>query len=159
MKLCLKAAGRRRFGDRVIPQSEYVIGGFHTVRGYPENIAAGDSAIVGTAEYRFHVPRVFRPQPIPGRLFNSPFRYAPQQAYGNADWDLILRAFIDAGYVINVDRQSFEHNDTLIGTGVGMELVLWQNSSFRVDYGIPLHDTPDVKAGSGRFHFSFEFAY
>ncbi|MEI9893473.1 MAG: hypothetical protein WDN28_06125 [Chthoniobacter sp.] len=70
---------------RLAPELQMTVGGFDTVRGYPEALAAGDSVMVATAEYRFHVPREFfklggggghdaRETQIRGRLFFRPNR-------------------------------------------------------------------------------------
>jgi hemolysin activation/secretion protein len=139
--------GQYSFDQRLIAEQQYVLGGLYTVRGYPQSIVAGDSAWVGTAEYRLHVPRVFAVQPQPGELFGDPFRWAPQQAYGRPDWDLILRAFVDSGEVFNASRESFETNATLVGVGVGAELQFRDNMDIRVDYGDALTPIKDAETG------------
>jgi len=153
--------GQYSFGDRLIPQLEHVIGGFYSVRGYPESIIGGDSSYVATAEYRFHVPRIFRPQAKPRKLpvFNEPFRLAPQQVYGRPDWDLILRAFYDVGRVVSNHPQVFEQDITIQGCGVGLELRVKSNFSVRCDYAVALDDVPDpqantnaVSSGHNRIH-------
>jgi hemolysin activation/secretion protein len=140
-----------------------VAGGLYTVRGYEESIVAGDTVYIGSVEYRYHIPKGFRVQPDPRnktrvqRLLTSPFgesfRYAPQQPYGRPDWDLIFRAFFDAGRTLNADRQSYETNDTLMGTGVGLELQLKRNLSIRCDWGFVLKDVPnEAESGDSRVH-------
>ena len=77
----------------------------------------------------------------------------PQQAYGRPDWDLILRGFVDVGETYNSGIQSFEHNDTLVGTGLGVEVDLKQNFSIRLDWGIPLNQIPGgPSVGESRVH-------
>ena len=153
--------GQYAFDKRLIPQYESVIGGLYTVRGYPESVVAGDSVYVGTVEYRFHVPRILSPKAEPAKLpvFGTPFRFAPQQAYGRPDWDLIVRAFYDVGRAVNSDRLSFELDQTLQGVGVGLELRFKTNFSVRCDYGVALEDVIDpqtrrtaVPSGHKRFH-------
>jgi hemolysin activation/secretion protein len=139
--------GQYSFDQRLIAEEQYVEGGLYTVRGYPQSIVAGDSAWVGTAEYRLHVPRVFAVQPQEGELFGDPFRWAPQQPYGRPDWDLILRAFVDSGEVFNASQESFETNATLVGVGVGAELQFRDNMDIRVDYGDALTPIKDAQTG------------
>jgi hemolysin activation/secretion protein len=157
------ARGQWAFNNRLFPQAQDVAGGLFSVRGYPESVAAGDSVIVGSAEYRFHVPRVLAVQPDPSQTplpWDKNFRLSPQQVYGRPDWDLILRAFLDVGEVVNSSRQSFEKDVTLVGTGVGVELQYRQNLNLRVDWGAALTDIPDeVKAGSNRFHITSTILY
>ena len=151
--------------DRLIPQAEEVAGGFYSVRGYPESIVAGDTVVVGSTEYRFHLPRAFSPREVPqktpfNRVLGQDFRVVPQVPYGRPDLDVIFRAFFDAGRVFNNKALSFEKDQTLLGTGVGLELQLRQNFTIRVDYGIPLMSIPnEVTAGSGRVHFSATLLY
>ena len=94
--------GQYAFRRRLIPNEEEVAGGMFSVRGYPESITAGDNAVIASLEYRFHLPRTFQvsePGHIGQRpigMFGKDFRWAPQQSFGRADWDLIFNGFIDA---------------------------------------------------------------
>jgi len=147
--------GQYAFDYRLIPNFEDVIGGMYTVRGYPESTASGDTALVASIEYGLHIPRLFNTQPTPKTIpyLNTPFRVAPQQPYGAADWDLVVRPFFDIGRTMVNDRLPYENNETLMGTGIGLELALMRNFSMRCDYGIGLSDTDQVKANSYRVHF------
>lgn len=163
-ELAFTLRGQWAFENRLIPTAQDVVGGFYTVRGYPESFLAGDSTVVVSAEYRFHVPRAFGIEPDPSKtpVFGQPFRFKPQQAYGSADWDLILRGFVDAGRAENSKKITVEKDETLVGTGVGAELQVLRNFSLRVDWGIALQeaDTDNVAGGdrvtvgSNRFHIS-----
>lgn len=154
--------GQSTFDRRVIPQHQMVVGGAYSVRGYPEAVAVGDSAAVGTLEYRFHLPRSFGVEPDPSRtpLLGSSFRFAPQQVYGRPDWDLVLRAFFDAGWTFVADPLVFEEDETLYGTGLGLEFTFKNNLSLRADYGLALSDvrknTPqEVESGNNELHLTF----
>ena len=157
-------------GYRLIPQNEYTVGGFFSVRGYPESSVAGDTALVGTAEYKLHLPRLLALQPDPGRtplpLVGTPFRWAPQTVYGRPDWDLIARAFVDVGCTRNTWRREaqFERNHTLMSAGVGLELQFSKYVNLRLDWGFPLRNlettTEHVDAGrDSRLHFVATFIY
>jgi hemolysin activation/secretion protein len=154
-EIALSFRGQEAFNHRLIPQEEALVGGLYTVRGYPESLVAGDNAIIFSAEYRFHLPRVLAIQEDPSKtpLFGRPFRFAPDQRYGRPDWDLIFRGFLDVGRATNSDRQSFEKDETLVGTGFGVELLFKRNLSLRLDWGFALEDAADVKAGDNRLHF------
>lgn len=151
----LSFRGQYAFDNRLIPQAEQVVGGLYTVRGYPESIVAGDTVYIASAEYRFHFPKSRPYQPLPGELFGQPFRWAPQEPYGSADWDLVLRAFIDIGRAENSDRLIFESDETLIGAGIGIEFSLFRNLNLRVDWGFALEEALDgeVESGDDRVHF------
>ncbi|HEY4330641.1 MAG TPA: hypothetical protein VGN88_12955 [Phycisphaerae bacterium] len=161
-ELAFGVRGQYAFNQRLFPQAQDVAGGLFSVRGYPESISAGDTVLIGSAEYRFHVPRILAVQDDPTKtpLFGDSFRYSPQTPYGRPDWDLIFKAFVDVGQVNNSQRQSFEKNATLVGTGVGMEFQFKQNLNLRLDWGIALTDLQDqVTAGSNRVHISVTFLY
>jgi outer membrane protein assembly factor BamA len=152
-EVALRFRGQYALDKRLIPQEEQVAGGYYTVRGYPESVAVGDTVLLGTVEYRFHLPRALKFNEQPIELFNEPFRVVPQQPYGDADWDLILRAFFDIGRTINSERLSFERNETLIGAGVGVEFAFKINVNVRLDWGFALEDVEDeVSAGSSQVH-------
>ncbi|MBL8764428.1 MAG: ShlB/FhaC/HecB family hemolysin secretion/activation protein [Phycisphaerae bacterium] len=155
-ELQLSFRGQASLDDRrLVPNFEETVGGFYSVRGYPESAAAGDTVLIGSIEYRMHIPRLFAIEAEPRTLWGEQFRLAPQQVYGRTDWDLIFRTFIDAGRTINSKRQTFERDNTLVGTGVGIEFLFRRNFNVRVDWGVALDEIPDqVKQGSNRFHIS-----
>lgn len=161
----LRAAGQTSFGQRLIPNYQDVIGGLYTVRGYPEAVAAGDQSLVASAEYRFHVANALGSSEEPGSLFGRPFRWKPQYNYGPTDWDLIARAFVDAGWVRNIDRESFELDQTLVGAGLGLELQLTRRCNVRIDYGWALTDVDrvgggnEVDAGDSQWHLVATLVY
>lgn len=160
-EMLLSFKGQYAFDNRIIPSFEQTIGGLYTVRGYRESAIAGDGIVVGTAEYRFHVPRAIKRGMRPGAeapmgtFFGEPFRWIPQQPYGSADWDLILKGFVDVGRTIISDVSGAEDEETLIGAGVGIEFQIKSNFSLRLDWGIALEDveSAEIKAGSNRLHF------
>jgi hemolysin activation/secretion protein len=170
-EIYLSTHGQYAFQARLTPSGEEVAGGLYSVRGYPESVVAGDSVIVATAEYRLHIPRLLPIQSDPSKtpfLWDKSFRFSPQQRYDKPDWDFIVRTFFDVGQVDNSRPvQSFEHNVTLMGTGLGAELLYKQNFDIRVDWGVALTDVPtatagadnQVTAGSNRFHISATLLY
>jgi len=153
-EVALSFRGQYAFDARLVPNYEQVVGGLYTVRGYDESIVAGDTVVVASAEYRFHLPQALAYDPNPGELWGKPFRSRPQQPYGRADWDLILKGFFDIGRTINSDRKSYESDETLIGAGVGIEFQFRRNLTLRVDWGFVL-DAIENKAevGDNRVHF------
>jgi hemolysin activation/secretion protein len=157
-----RVAGQYAFHHRLPPQFEDVLGGFYTVRGYPENSAAGDSDVVGSVEYALHIPRLLPPRAQPSTLpvVGKPFRYARASAAAPPDWDLIVRTFVDAGYTNNSELEpTIESNETLLSTGVGAELRLYKNFSVRLDWGVPLRAITGTPAGDSRFHFALTVSY
>jgi len=160
-ELYFRVAGQTTFGRRVLPQFESVAGGLYTVRGYEESVAAGDSILMGTAEYRFHLPKVLEINPEPDAFLDEPFRISPQQVYGPTDWDLILRGFVDAALVHSEDGTAIgEDGSTLIGAGVGLEVQFKRNITARVDWGVVLHDVPgEAEVGDNRVHFVITLLY
>jgi len=163
-ELSFRVFGQYAFNERLIPNAEGVIGGLFTVRGYPESAVAGDSTIFGSLEYRFHVPRVFGVDPTPASLFGRPFRVAPQQVYGAPDWDLVLKGFLDFGRSYISQPLGFEQGEELASAGVGLELQVYRNLSFRTDWAFVLSaiGSPggtEVDRGDSRVHLLFTLAF
>lgn len=158
----LGVSGQWSFDNRVIPQEQHVLGGLHSVRGYPQALVASDSAFVTRAEYRLHLPRLLRIRSEPLRLpLGGEFRIAPQRVLGRPDWDLIVRAFLDYARAWQSDPLAGEESETLLGAGVGIELVLKSYLSLRLDYGRAYEDTTtgDVDAGDTETHFAATIRY
>lgn len=156
---------------RLIPQANGTIGGFYSVRGYPQSTGVGDTLVISSFEYRFHVPRIF---PVSREPLDLPligdFRVAPQQVYGRPDWDLTLRAFIDIGRARRNNRNTAstsnsERNQTLIGAGVGTELQFRSNFRARLDWATALKNenvigtASGIDAGDSEIHVLFSILY
>jgi len=153
----LSARGQVSLDNRLPPNFTQTAGGLYSVRGHPESFTFGDRVYLATAEYRFHWPRTLSPgEPVPGILPNQQFRARPQQWLSRPDWDLILRAFFDAGVTDMIDQEAFEQQSTLLGAGFGVELSLRRRLSVRMDWGFALRDervTGDsVDQGSSQVH-------
>lgn len=150
--------GQSSLDSRVVPNFQQTLGGFYSVRGYDEAEAVGDTAIVFSAEYRLHIPRLFTPSEQVIELF-GPFRPFSGANYQRPDWDLIFRTFYDVGTTIVADRLSFERNETLSSAGVGIEFQLRRNVNIRLDYGVAIDDGPRTQSGDGRAHFLATFLF
>lgn len=162
---------------RLPPTFQQTAGGFYSVRGYKESVVAGDSVYIASAEYRFHLPRalpIFDPAamgeeykggPRTQSLFGSPFRAQPDQDYGITDWDLVFRGFVDVGRTVNAKKLNFEKDQTLVGTGIGLEFQLRRNLIIRADWGFAATGLTDflgntiVRSGSSRLHFIATLSY
>ena len=160
--------GQYAFDYRLTPLSQYTMGGLYTVRGFAQSITAGDSALVGTIEYRMHIPRMFNAA-VPTGTFPSaakPFRWVPDSGTGGApDWDLVLSAFFDGGTVNNNNAYAFEANTPMYSAGVGLDLTILQNVALGVDWGWALNSIDnqsagiEVDSGSSQFWFTATIVY
>jgi hypothetical protein len=159
-EIALRFRGQHSFGYRLIPQQEMTAGGLWSVRGYPESVSVGDTVFIGTAEYRLHLPRAFGVKEDPATFMGRPFRAVPQFPYGQADWDLIFRGFVDVASTTNTDRFSFERDDTLVGVGGGIQVLYKRNIDVRMDWGVALEEIEgEVNSGSNRFHLVVTILY
>lgn len=162
--LTLRVRGQHAFNNRLTPTHQQVVGGFYTVRGYEESLVASDDAVILTLEYAFHLARSLPAAPTAtGELFGRDFRYQRARPFGQADWDLILRAFVDAGFTRDARALSFEQDQELLGVGIGAEVTLRRNLSARADLGVALSDAAgggdSVDAGDARLHFAILLSY
>jgi hemolysin activation/secretion protein len=160
-EVSLSFRGQHAFDRRLIAQLEQPMGGLTTVRGYPESITAGDTALVGTVEYRLHLPRLFAIEAEPRQFLGRPFRLAPQQVYGRPDWDLVFKGFLDVGHAMVSDALPGEGDETLVGAGLGVELHYRRNLFLRVEWGVAVHglEDRDVDSGESRVHFVATLVY
>ena len=163
-ELALSLRGQWTFNARLAPNFESVAGGAYSVRGYPESSAVGDDAIIGTIEYRYHLGRSTPISAETTTLFGQGFRSSRTQPYGSADWDLILKGFLDVARVSPNDAPFFERAETLVGAGVGVEAQVRSNLTLRLDYGMaftPLGvgSSRTVDVGDSRLHFLAQFAF
>lgn len=159
-EVAVRFRAQSSLGARLAPTFQDVVGGMDTVRGYPESAVAGDDVYIGTAEYRLHIPRLLEPyderNESPPMVFGNPFRVRPHTRYARPDLDVIAKAFLDVGRAENEDRQPFESDETLIGAGVGLEILVGRNINLRLDFGVPLREIEEptqVTTGSSRLHF------
>ena len=160
--------GQYAFDYRLTPLSQYTMGGLYTVRGFAQSITAGDSALVGTIEYRMHIPRMFNAA-VPTGTFPSaakPFRWVPDSGTGGApDWDLVFSTFFDGGTVNNNNAYAFEANTPMYSAGVGLDLTILQNVALGVDWGWALNSIDNqsagiqVDSGSSQFWFTATIVY
>lgn len=160
-EVTLRGSGQWAFNYRLTPLAMSTLGGYYTVRGYPQSAIAGDSAVTGSAEYRLHLPRAFKPAPA-GRFADQPFRWAPDSNNGALpDWDLALVGFFDAGAVWQSQALSYEENATLMGAGVGLELGIRQNVKIVAEYGWALKalESDSVASGDGQLYVSCRFSF
>ncbi len=158
------------FDKRLIPQFEDVIGGFASVRGYPEAYTSGDDSVILNAEYRFHLPRILKPADTdppadPSKSVPPPrFALRPPTILGRADLDIVLRGFYDFGYVKNNLLESAEADRILMSAGVGVEVQVSRYLNLRVDVGFPLVPVSDktsrpTSVGDPRVSFIAALSY
>ena len=134
-------------GQRLTPSFMYPVGGFYSVRGYPESFASGDTSVVASLEYKLHLMELLR---------------ANKQA-NRADWDLVLRGFLDGGQTVYNDPLSFESDTTFISAGVGFDLRILRYFQCRLDLGIPLQAIDNgsevIEEGDARLHFAVSASF
>lgn len=143
------------FNQRLIPQLEGILGGLYSIRGYPQSTVSGDNLYMGSFEYRFHLPAALKANPnATVKVFGKTLRWAPAQPKGETDWDLIFRAFYDVGETTVNQKKRFERNYLIMGTGLGLELVVWSNIFIRGDWGRALRSANGIASGNNQFYFS-----
>ena len=132
---------------------QMVAGGLYTIRGYDEAVAVGDNVVVLTAEYRYHLPRALGVSDQTTNILGIPVHVRPPNRTTRPNWDLVLRTFVDYGYVSNNDPLVSESDESLLGAGVGVELQVDRSISLRLDWAAALQDVADNDSGDSRVHF------
>jgi hemolysin activation/secretion protein len=143
-EVAVLARGQWAMSHRLVPNFQQVAGGFTTVRGYEQSAAVGDDLLLGSIEYRLHIPRLLRPDPNPPEIpAMGTFRTRPTQVWGTPDWDLILRLFGDAAHVEASHALASEEDENLASVGGGLELQVLRNLIVRGDVGYTLNNLSD----------------
>ena len=151
-EISLRTSGQHALGKRLIPQAQAVYGGLYSVRGYPQSVLAADDGALFSAEYRFHLPRSWRPRAPSDLPLLGLFRVAPERVYGRPDWDFVVRAFFDWAHADYSDAVGGEDATTLAGYGLGLELAYKRSFLLRFDYGIAHFAYRDVDRGDREAH-------
>jgi hemolysin activation/secretion protein len=161
-EVALSFRGQWAFDNRLVPQYQEIAGGLYTVRGYKQATIARDNLLLGSAEYRLHIPRLFEPDPAPAQVpLLGDFRLHPESVFGRPDWDLVVRFFSDAARALASDRRSLddESHETLLSIGAGLELQILRNLNLRADAGRVLSSAGSAEPGDIRGHLMATLLY
>lgn len=158
--------GQTSMGDRLPPQYQQTVGGMYTVRGYEQALGAGDTVVLASAEYRLHLPCFFGFAPGVSNFQYECDRECRKHYGCDQDccyWDIILSTYLDYGTAHNYDKFSYERDESLLGTGLGLELIWDRNLTFRADWSVALRDAGVgggiTKSGDSRAHISLAVMY
>jgi len=136
----------------LIPSEQKAIGGYETVRGYPERGVAADFGGYLRNEIRTPIYRGFLT-----KILQRNASYEERQERP-ADYIQGL-TFFDLGILENNDKQPDTRNSyELASYGAGLRFALGKHSQLKVDYGIPLKQLLDY-SDAGRWHFAVEVQY
>ncbi|TMA24370.1 MAG: hypothetical protein E6J87_23960 [Deltaproteobacteria bacterium] len=161
-EIAFLARGQWAMNYRLVPEFQQVAGGFTTVRGYKQSAVVGDDLLLGSVEYRLHLPRLFSPDPSPPEVPGmGAFRLRPTHLWDTPDWDLIFRVFSDAAYVEASHPLPSEKDETLVSAGGGVELTVLRNLTVRADVGHTLGNLSPRgnQAGETRAHVAATILY
>ncbi len=132
--------------ENLLASEELGLGGFDTVRGYPERVARGDTGFY--TQWELYSPPMHL---FSGRAKKAATKYNAR--HGGTNWEsgqdeLRFLLFFDYGITspVNDTRNDFG-NTTLMSMGVGLRYRFNSNIVFRADYGFQLEElTGFVKA-------------
>lgn len=135
----LFGSGQLQISDsNLIPSEQLALGGYNTVRGYPERVVNGDNGLCLNLEAR------------------SP-HYFPLKKYTQDD--LYILAFIDFGYAWDHSKvPGLPLTQTLIGIGPGLLYRVSSYFNMRFDLGFPLHKVENASKNP-RVHMSAILSY
>lgn len=138
--------------DTLVPGDQKAVGGFESVRGYPERSVAGDWGGYLRQEIRSPIWQGFLSRRFQKAARRGDTAYVP--------WDYFqLLAFVDLGYVENNEAiEGVDDRISLASVGPGVRLSLTRQAQLKLDYGIPLSDVEGVSR-SGKFHLALEIQF
>ncbi len=111
-----------QLADRsLLPIEQFSLGGALTVRGYRQDLLLADNGFFASAEVRTPILRI-------------------------PEWQttLQLTPFFDLGTVWNSDERAVLPRRTLYSVGLGLRLLIGDNFSARLDWGIPLAEIEKI---------------
>ncbi len=133
---------------RLVPAQQFRLGGFDTVRGFPEGDYLGDYGFQGSFELR--VPPYFIPQKIKWPATTIPIRDSVR-CVGFVDFG---RAFVSSPF------PEEDKSRTLVGIGGGIRVSLAKNIQARVDWGVPVgRKSSQTNGGGTHLHFSLQVGF
>jgi hemolysin activation/secretion protein len=150
-QLTARTSWQLTFGEaRPTPVSQGIMGGFYTVRGYPQAAAVGDNTVFGSLQYDFHLLRAL-PASKATDIFGKPFRWTTEEGTGlPPSWDISPHVFFDAGYTtVNGPTVGELPSATLTSAGIGVTVMIGSDFSVTLDWGIALHGEPGLGVGAG----------
>jgi hemolysin activation/secretion protein len=149
--LYLKAEGQYT-GSPLVPTEQFAVGGMRSVRGYNERETVGDKGILLSAELRtpllnhgnfqnwFNVLQ----DEVMNLVMSTPRPNEREEVRQTAADTIQFLLFCDYGHVTRIAPGAGEFtNADLCSVGAGIRLSLWNRLQMRVDYGVPLHNSPD----------------
>ncbi|WP_413198494.1 ShlB/FhaC/HecB family hemolysin secretion/activation protein [Nostoc piscinale] len=124
--------------NALLPAQQFVVGGGQSVRGYRQNVRAGDNGVRLTVENRLTVQR---------------------DASGNST--LQVAPFFDMAYVWNVDDNPniLQQQKFIAGIGLGILFQPIPQLDIKLDYGYPLIDLDDRGSNAQDDGFYFSVGY
>lgn len=124
--------------DALLPSQQFIIGGGQSLRGYRQNVRAGDNGVRFSVEDRMTLYR---------------------NKEGNAVFQLV--PFVDLGTVWNVsgNPNSLQNQTFLASAGLAVQWMPLPNLNLRLDYGLPLVDLDDrgENIQDSGFYFSINY--
>ncbi|MBE9006207.1 ShlB/FhaC/HecB family hemolysin secretion/activation protein [Fortiea sp. LEGE XX443] len=124
--------------NALLPSQQFIVGGGQSVRGYRQNVRAGDNGVRFTIEDRLTVQR---------------------DASGNST--LQIAPFFDMAYVWNVDDNpnTLQRQRFIAGIGLGILFQPIPQLDIKLDYGYPLIDLDDRGRNAQDDGFYFSVGY
>lgn len=124
--------------SKLLLSEQLSLGGSFTIRGYMENEVTGDNGLLLKNEIRF--PSI---------------RYQ-KKGLNNT---LQFLAFLDYGFVTNVDKSIVNSSKSLLSIGPGVRFNMSTYLTMRFDYGFRLIRIKDRSSGGSRGHLSVIASY
>lgn len=124
----------------LISNEQYLAGGMESVRGYKQAELSGDDAVHWTFELR---------SPDLASKFQLP-----------ENLTLVGYGFYEGAWLgIDDALPGEEDSQTIQGAGLGFRGTIWNQLSYRLDWGLALEDTERTDKGSSRFYFDVQYRF
>mgnify|MGYP000417128724 CR=1 FL=1 len=156
-RVVMNVRGQYSFGERLLPHFQYSLGGLYSIRGYEEQLVAGDDALEMTLEYRYSPIALTWMQGIDGWLIVF---------YDWGKWQTNPQSLTISTVDLSAQRWVERNGDNGIirSWGAGVELSFWKQSPYNAHlylaWGKALEDDGiEVNAGESRLHGYFRVSF
>ena len=156
-RIAVNVRGQYSFGERLLPHFQYSLGGLYSIRGYEEQLVAGDDVLEVTLEYRYSPLASERAQEVDGWLIVF---------YDWGKWQTNSQSLMISTTDYSVQKWVERNGRSGIvrSWGAGVELSLWKYSPYNAHlylvWGRALEDDGvEVDAGESRLHGYIRFAF
>ena len=150
-RLRIRGSGQMSFGDALLPQFQQGLGGLYSVRGYGEQLLAGDNTLALTAEYRVQLSAKKADYEAWGFVFYD---------WGWLEIEPLLTTVSPVDFAVEREIERPGEEEVIRSIGVGVDIGYQQSVHLTLVWGQALaDDNVEIEAGESRLQGYIRFDF